>query len=330
MGPTYRWQHARPYTPAQTEWLSEHTDLVPALYWLAIGSVIAAFALARAVESVLSHRARRRAAEAALRPSWSNARPVKPRRQCGAALVAVVRRLKYDQPRWLEKLCVGSVGHLMLLVMFLGGTRDGRDAADRSANASLALWATSIGRPRFSPDPDWIAHHCAMLCFANIPLIIALAGKNNLVSILTSIPYEGLNLLHRMPSALGSADRAGWSARLIPVLGSVHMAGRVWTNVPTTAPWGPGPDGRTQTYVVAGWIAYGLFVLLVVVASRPIRNAHYTCVIALERSDHTVFSSSVTSSWSSARSRRSSSIAPSASAGSTRARRSGSSIASGV
>ena len=74
----------------------------------------------------------------------------------------------------------------------------------------------------------------------------------------------------------GQADRAGWSARLIPILGSVHMAGRVWTNVPTTAPWGRGPDGRTQTYVVAGWVAYGLFVLLVVVASRPIRNAHYS------------------------------------------------------
>ena len=121
MGPTYEWRHARAYSPAQTAWLKEHTDLVPAIYWLAIGSVIAAFTLARAVESVLSARARRRAAQAALRPSWADSRPVKPRRQCGAAVVAFVRRLKYDQPRWLEKLCVGSIGHLLLLVFFLGG-----------------------------------------------------------------------------------------------------------------------------------------------------------------------------------------------------------------
>ena len=106
---------------SMTAWLKEHTDLVPAIYWLAIGSVIAAFTLARAVESVLSARARRCAAQAALRPSWADSRPVKPRRQCGAAVVAFVRRLKYDQPRWLEKLCVGSIGHLLLLVFFLGG-----------------------------------------------------------------------------------------------------------------------------------------------------------------------------------------------------------------
>lgn len=54
------------------------------------------------------------------------------------------------------------------------------------------------------------------------------------------------------------------------------MAGRIYTNVPTTAPWGRNADGRSQSYVLAGWVAYGLFLGLVIVASRPIRNVHYS------------------------------------------------------
>jgi hypothetical protein len=38
--------------------------------------------------------------------------------------------------------------------------------------------------------------------FAQLPIIIALAGKNNIVSFLTGVPYQELNYLHRASGRL--------------------------------------------------------------------------------------------------------------------------------
>jgi hypothetical protein len=38
--------------------------------------------------------------------------------------------------------------------------------------------------------------------FAQLPIIIALAGKNNLISFLTGVPYQELNYLHRASGRL--------------------------------------------------------------------------------------------------------------------------------
>jgi len=64
-------------------------------------------------------------------------------------------------------------------------------------------------------DIDWIAHHAAILVYANIPLIIGLCSKNNILSKLTGFAYESLNVLHR------------WSARVVIVLSFIHVGGRI-------------------------------------------------------------------------------------------------------
>ncbi|ORY35674.1 ferric reductase like transmembrane component-domain-containing protein [Naematelia encephala] len=46
-------------------------------------------------------------------------------------------------------------------------------------------------------DARTVSNQAAWLAVAQIPLIIALAGKNNLISFLTGISYEKLNFLHR-------------------------------------------------------------------------------------------------------------------------------------
>ena len=53
-----------------------------------------------------------------------------------------------------------------------------------------------------------------------MPLIIGLAGKNNLIQFVTGFSYEGLNLFHR------------WAGRLVLALAAVHIVGRVYVNVP--------------------------------------------------------------------------------------------------
>jgi hypothetical protein len=90
-------------------------------------------------------------------------------------------------------------------------------------------------------DIDWVAHHSARLVYANLPLVIGLAGKNNVLSLLTGFAYESLNVLHR------------WSARFIIVQSVIHIAGRIHVNVPSVDP-GPG-----RRYIAWGWAAFALF-----------------------------------------------------------------------
>lgn len=68
-------------------------------------------------------------------------------------------------------------------------------------------------------DIDWQAHHAARLTYANIPLVIGLAGKNNVLSKLTGFAYESLNVLHR------------WSARFIIVSSAIHVGGRLYVSM---------------------------------------------------------------------------------------------------
>lgn len=67
-------------------------------------------------------------------------------------------------------------------------------------------------------DIDWQAHHAARLTYANIPLVIGLAGKNNALSKLTGFAYESLNVLHR------------WSARWLIITSAIHVGGRIYAS----------------------------------------------------------------------------------------------------
>ena len=72
---------------------------------------------------------------------------------------------------------------------------------------------------------------------------------------------ESLNVFHR------------WIARLILILSIVHVAGRVYVNVPNSDPRGEG-----QAFVRWGIVGFALFVFMILGAARPIRNRWYQSV----------------------------------------------------
>lgn len=113
-------------------------------------------------------------------------------------------------------------------------------------------------------DIDWQAHHAARLVFANLPLTIGLASKNNVISYMTGFSYESLNVLHR------------WSARMILILSYIHVGGRVYVNVPSTD---PSFSLAGQAYVRWGIMALVAMTWMILVASRLFRNYLYQLFI---------------------------------------------------
>lgn len=109
-------------------------------------------------------------------------------------------------------------------------------------------------------DISWQAHHAARLIYANLPLVIGLTSKNNLVSYLTGFTYESLNIFHR------------WCARTIIALSLVHVIGRIYINDPPVNP-------RGRAYIVFGIIGFICFAYLALGSARKLRNAHYTFFI---------------------------------------------------
>ncbi|KAK4698578.1 hypothetical protein P7C70_g7694, partial [Phenoliferia sp. Uapishka_3] len=109
---------------------------------------------------------------------------------------------------------------------------------------------------------DYMAHHAARLVFANLPLVIGLASKNNAISYLSGFSYESLNVFHR------------WIARLVLILSIFHVIGRTYVNVPSANPRGVG-----QAYVRWGIVAFIIFFLMILGAARPIRNRWYQAFI---------------------------------------------------
>ncbi|QRV87582.1 Ferric reductase like transmembrane component [Ceratobasidium sp. AG-Ba] len=100
------------------------------------------------------------------------------------------------------------------------------------------------------------ANRAAHLATSQTPLIVALAGKNNIVSLLTGIGYEKINVLHRV------------TARSTLILIWVHAFGR----------WKLGMHGRFTLDDVDmrfGVVAMTAFTLATLLSLRPIRNMAY-------------------------------------------------------
>lgn len=99
-----------------------------------------------------------------------------------------------------EFFYLGNLGQLFLISTYL------------HLNLLLNLLLIFLGA---SGEIDWQAHHAARLTYASIPLVIGLAGKNNVLSKLMGFAYESLNVLHR------------WSAWFIIISSAIHIGGRI-------------------------------------------------------------------------------------------------------
>jgi len=105
------------------------------------------------------------------------------------------------------------------------------------------------------------ANRCGHLATSQIPLIIGLAGKNNVISYLTGIGSEKLNVLHRA------------SGRATLVLSVLHAYGR----------WQIGLTGKNAANtprIIWGLTALSAFTLLTLLSFRPIRNKAYELFVA--------------------------------------------------
>ena len=157
-----------------------------------------------------------------------------------AAFISVFRKYSIRESLLARAVGMTNLGQLALLVLYL------------AINLGLCL-----GGPY--AEISWQAHHAARLSYANLPLVIGLASKNNLIAYATGVPYESLNVFHR------------WSARLVFLLVTIHIAGRAFVQEPRTT-----PNGQGQAYIRYGIAAYIAMAWLFLLSFRPIRNAKYS------------------------------------------------------
>ncbi|PWN53210.1 hypothetical protein IE53DRAFT_384319 [Violaceomyces palustris] len=149
------------------------------------------------------------------------------------AIMALFRIFLGQTNSLVERLRFPSFGSLLLLVFYA------------TINVSLILFGSQY-------DIDFMAHHSARLVIGNIPLVIGLASKNNVISILTGFSYTSLSLLHR------------WCARLCLCLALFHTFARVWV----------GNDLR-QRFAFWGVGALLALALTIFGASKPLRTKYY-------------------------------------------------------
>ncbi|KAI1119913.1 ferric reductase like transmembrane component-domain-containing protein [Nemania abortiva] len=145
------------------------------------------------------------------------------------------------------------------------------------AGITYQIWITPVKnspglyntRSSLGPFSDRIG----ILAYALTPLSILLSTRESILSLLTGVPYQSFNFLHR------------WLGYIIFIQGSVHTIGwtvievRLYQPQPSTA-----IEWITQTYMVWGVVAMILLLLLVVLSTRWairltgyefFRKAHY-------------------------------------------------------
>lgn len=116
-----------------------------------------------------------------------------------AAISAVVREVSYVQLTPIRRGFWGKVppfGIIILLLAYLGFV--------------LALEFINNDTPG-AQHQQALDVRAAWLAVAQVPLLILLAGKNNLIGLVTGVSYERLNVIHR------------WVSRVLLLLATLHL-----------------------------------------------------------------------------------------------------------
>ncbi|KAJ7095903.1 ferric reductase like transmembrane component-domain-containing protein [Mycena belliarum] len=103
------------------------------------------------------------------------------------------------------------------------------------------------------------SNRVGVLAFALTPLTVALCSRDSMLSLLTGIPYQHFNFLHR------------WTGRIILIQSSIHTI--AWTIVEARL-YQPQPDKylnfMKETYAIWGVVAQGFITFLFVFSFRPV------------------------------------------------------------
>jgi ferric-chelate reductase len=164
-----------------------------------------------------------------------------------ACITAIYREASYLQytPKSQRAIKVPPVGTIILLVGYLAWVILLEFANN---NVEGAQHFTSLGV------------RAAWLAVGQIPLLILLAGKNNLIGLVSGVSYERLNVIHR------------WVARVLLFLVTLHMLflHRSW-NAYYLGPL----EYSTDSCIPTGWATYAILLWMNISTLAPIRNFSY-------------------------------------------------------
>lgn len=165
-----------------------------------------------------------------------------------AAITAIGREASYTQftpSGRFSSIKVPPTGTLILLVVYVAFVLVLEFANNNGAGV---LKYTSMGI------------RAAWLAVAQVPLLILLAGKNNLIGLASGISYERLNVLHR------------WVSRVLFLLATFHV---IFLHVAWNK-YDLGPvEYATDSCIPTGWAVYAILIWMNISSVAPIRNFSY-------------------------------------------------------
>ncbi|KAJ7697664.1 ferric reductase NAD binding domain-containing protein [Mycena rosella] len=113
-------------------------------------------------------------------------------------------------------------------------------------------------------SPQYYANRIGLIAATQCPLLIALGMKNNILTLLTGISFEKLNILHRI------------SARVLCVMLWIHGAGHVRGSLPPLLSGRAGNLAELQeTWFRCGILAISSLTLLCILSLQPLRSRAY-------------------------------------------------------
>ncbi|KAL3422334.1 ferric reductase like transmembrane component [Phlyctema vagabunda] len=214
------------------------------VFWAFIGTAIAVAVVANVINMIIYYQ---RLSSASRRTP----NPAKPKSlffQTHATLSAVVRESGYYSAKFSIRkfnFYLPPMGPVLIMVAYI-----------------VLIVVCSLYGFNTSSVLDWedIGYRTGFIAIAQIPLIVLLAGKRNIIGLIVGVGYERLNWLHR------------WVARALLFTILIHMG--YWMTV-----WGKYDyimvKMRTDYLTRIGMAAFGVLVWLVLSSVAPIRGLSY-------------------------------------------------------
>ncbi|KAF7351455.1 Ferric/cupric reductase transmembrane component 1 [Mycena sanguinolenta] len=107
-------------------------------------------------------------------------------------------------------------------------------------------------------SPQYYANRAALIAATQLPLLVALGTKNNILTLLTGISFDKLNILHRI------------AGRSLCVLLWVHAAGHIIESGPAG-----NMENLKETWFRCGILAISALTLLCLFSIQPLRSRTY-------------------------------------------------------
>lgn len=240
-------------------------DYMQRLFWAFTGAAIGVAAATHLYNLVLSRQ--RRVAARGSHGKGSFSAPQNVVTSTVATWTAIGRELSEALPprQWTQHLpfIVPPLGRILLILAELA--------------VVLALCFYKLN-PHSARQWEDVAYRCGYIGLAQLPLIFLLAGKNNIIGVLTGTSYERLNWLHR------------WAARILLLTVTLHLG--FWF-----ADWGRYHYITTKLkrskMARQGLIAWSILLWINMSSLSPIRRWNYEVFVVQHIASYAAFTAMV-------------------------------------